>query len=201
MRPFYAQQSVSVTCWARPTCVTKVSNASRADLFLLFIGKGLKRANQYGFVLESSNSKKKKKVLFKWILKERRSKRRLQMETLMLHLLYVFGPVFIFASGPALFFFFFFFFFLTQIGIQAAEHWADRGPRSTYSSGRTQRSSSARLHFAYRIVVGPMATAVMNPLMTSSCRWLPDEDVSIYFSFPFLSPSRVKPEKEKGGGG
>ena len=36
-------------------------------------------------------------------------------------------------------------------------HWADRGPRSPYPSGRVRQSSSVRSNFAYCVVIGPMA--------------------------------------------
>ena len=45
-----------------------------------------------------------------------------------------------------------------------------RRPRSPRLSGRLRQSSSVRLSFAYRIFVGPMATALTNCLLTSSCR-------------------------------
>ena len=35
----FTQQSVSVTSWARQTCVAKVSDTSEANLFLIFTGK------------------------------------------------------------------------------------------------------------------------------------------------------------------
>ena len=62
----------------------------------------------------------------------------------------------------------------------------DRLPRSKCSSGCVWKPSSARCSFANRIVVGTMAK---NLLLTSSCRWLADKGVGLYFSFPFWSLS------------
>ena len=69
---------------------------------------------------------------------------------------------------------------------QASEtHWADCGPRSTYSSGRVRQSWSARLDFADRTFVGTMTAAVTNRFTMSLRRLLADEDVSKNFSFSF----------------
>ena len=87
----------------------------------------------------------------------------------------------------------------------AKTHWADRWPRSTYSSGPVRQSSSAGSNFAYRSVVGPMATAVANRSIKSPSRRLADDDISICFSFPSFSlvvyskpREREKKKKKKG---